>query len=117
MTVLFRSQRGRRQQNCTFLIQTASVWSSSAMPETKDSSRPCSTGHLAFWVSRKTLWHSTGDTTSRILARLDRKSTRLNSSHRTISYAVFCLKKKKDKTTSQSTTHTDHTHKSKMPIH
>src|SRR5207248_5622796 len=28
-------------------------------------------------------------------ACLDRKSTRLNSSHRTISYAVFCLKKKK----------------------
>src|SRR5438094_5735097 len=27
----------------------------------------------------------------------DRKSTRLNSSHRTISYAVFCLKKKKRK--------------------
>src|SRR5207248_4073466 len=27
-------------------------------------------------------------------ASLDRKSTRLNSSHRTISYAVFCLKKK-----------------------
>src|SRR5437667_1456265 len=26
----------------------------------------------------------------------DRKSTRLNSSHITISYAVFCLKKKKD---------------------
>src|SRR5207248_9331316 len=28
----------------------------------------------------------------------DRKSTRLNSSHRTISYAVFCLKKKIKKT-------------------
>src|SRR5438094_2114796 len=28
-------------------------------------------------------------------AKTDRKSTRLNSSHRTISYAVFCLKKKK----------------------
>src|SRR5437867_10776585 len=28
---------------------------------------------------------------------IDRKSTRLNSSHRTISYAVFCLKKKKHK--------------------
>src|SRR5207245_5661727 len=27
----------------------------------------------------------------------DRKSTRLNSSHGSISYAVFCLKKKKDK--------------------
>src|SRR5207248_10751507 len=30
-------------------------------------------------------------------ASQDRKSTRLNSSHRTISYAVFCLKKKKKK--------------------
>src|SRR5258708_30025985 len=28
---------------------------------------------------------------------LDRKSTRLNSSHQIISYAVFCLKKKKEK--------------------
>src|SRR5260221_7539165 len=28
----------------------------------------------------------------------DRKSTRLNSSHTVISYAVFCLKKKKDQT-------------------
>src|ERR1039457_839717 len=32
----------------------------------------------------------------------DRKSTRLNSSHLVISYAVFCLKKKKKKTTSRS---------------
>src|SRR5207253_1511396 len=31
----------------------------------------------------------------RLLAREDRKSTRLNSSHVAISYAVFCLKKKK----------------------
>src|SRR5437763_11809330 len=30
-------------------------------------------------------------------AQADRKSTRLNSSHRCISYAVFCLKKKKKK--------------------
>src|SRR5258708_18778504 len=30
---------------------------------------------------------------------LDRKSTRLNSSHQIISYAVFCLKKKKNKKT------------------
>src|SRR2546429_3547702 len=30
-------------------------------------------------------------------SRLDRKSTRLNSSHGYISYAVFCLKKKKTK--------------------
>src|SRR5438067_8690626 len=31
------------------------------------------------------------------LHQLDRKSTRLNSSHVSISYAVFCLKKKKKK--------------------
>src|SRR3989454_1237037 len=30
-------------------------------------------------------------------ARQDRKSTRLNSSHLVISYAVFCLKKKKER--------------------
>src|SRR2546426_1172942 len=32
-----------------------------------------------------------------VLVTLDRKSTRLNSSHLVISYAVFCLKKKKNK--------------------
>src|SRR5438445_8276049 len=34
---------------------------------------------------------------ARFLERQDRKSTRLNSSHANISYAVFCLKKKKKK--------------------
>src|SRR5260221_9010532 len=33
--------------------------------------------------------------------RLDRKSTRLNSSHTVSSYAVFCLKKKKEQCTRQ----------------
>src|SRR3712207_8657262 len=33
----------------------------------------------------------------RQVPRADRKSTRLNSSHANISYAVFCLKKKKNK--------------------
>src|SRR2546430_13099805 len=33
---------------------------------------------------------------SSVTAPTDRKSTRLNSSHSQISYAVFCLKKKKD---------------------
>src|SRR2546422_8550664 len=33
---------------------------------------------------------------ARALERVDRKSTRLNSSHGYISYAVFCLKKKKN---------------------
>src|SRR2546422_2179535 len=39
-----------------------------------------------------------GDDVKQLLAVLrDRKSTRLNSSHGYISYAVFCLKKKKKK--------------------
>src|SRR2546422_7294842 len=39
----------------------------------------------------------------------DRKSTRLNSSHGYISYAVFCLKKKKIKSTSSSYDNTYYT--------
>src|SRR5258708_24082710 len=35
---------------------------------------------------------------------LDRKSTRLNSSHQIISYAVFCLKKKKNNSIRQAYT-------------
>src|SRR3712207_8740670 len=38
------------------------------------------------------LWHEILNTD----AGVDRKSTRLNSSHANISYAVFCLKKKKN---------------------
>src|SRR5256885_8550442 len=38
---------------------------------------------------------------------LDRKSTRLNSSHLVISYAVFCLKKKKNNVQTLSLPHTN----------
>src|SRR3712207_6183091 len=40
-------------------------------------------------------WLNRGFFVSRVVRDLDRKSTRLNSSHANISYAVFCLKKKK----------------------
>src|SRR2546427_9598542 len=51
-----------------------------------------------------------GDLFQRLLGRgplvgADRKSTRLNSSHSQISYAVFCLKKKKPELTTDSTVH------------
>src|SRR5256886_7434757 len=44
-------------------------------------------------------WHEPGHPGERRALRgdIDRKSTRLNSSHSQISYAVFCLKKKKKK--------------------
>src|SRR5207248_8330148 len=51
----------------------------------------------------------------RARGRQDRKSTRLNSSHRTISYAVFCLKKKKKKKT--KTSYNKHTKKTYLHYH
>src|SRR5205807_7728712 len=48
---------------------------------------------------------------------LDRKSTRLNSSHLVISYAVFCLKKKKKKKNKLSTcTSFRHTEKNSCQV-
>src|SRR2546426_5631159 len=49
-----------------------------------------------------------------LAASTDRKSTRLNSSHLVISYAVFCLKKKK-KTTQAVDTYLDHPDKAAPP--
>src|SRR5437764_9672493 len=46
---------------------------------------------------RKDLFDANGLQAPKTYDDLDRKSTRLNSSHRCISYAVFCLKKKKKK--------------------
>src|SRR5256885_12268590 len=43
-------------------------------------------------IQKLALLHPEGE-----LSQADRKSTRLNSSHLVISYAVFCLKKKREK--------------------
>src|SRR5690625_5700049 len=48
---------------------------------------------------------STVDILRVFFATQDRKSTRLNSSHVAISYAVFCLKKKKNRPTDTLTHH------------
>src|SRR5947209_13287578 len=42
-------------------------------------------------------WYSYDKALNLVYYGTDRKSTRLNSSHANISYAVFCLKKKKQK--------------------
>src|SRR5690554_7314997 len=47
----------------------------------------------------------------------DRKSTRLNSSHVRISYAVFCLKKKKTKLTSSQRMKPINTHNTNNDAH
>src|SRR2546429_3991534 len=45
-------------------------------------------------LAKERKWRSVIVVTSNFHTRRDRKSTRLNSSHGYISYAVFCLKKK-----------------------
>src|SRR2546430_9159701 len=50
------------------------------------------------------------------LALQDRKSTRLNSSHSQISYAVFCLKKKKNKQKAPSLLSQCHTRYEPPPL-
>src|SRR3712207_7810562 len=60
--------------------------------------RPADQGHVAQVQRLDECLHVTAHLVVRVgRARLvrDRKSTRLNSSHANISYAVFCLKKKK----------------------
>src|SRR5438132_8918111 len=52
---------------------------------------------LALEVHRRRVQHAFYGHARRTRAAPDRKSTRLNSSHTVISYAVFCLKKKKIK--------------------
>src|SRR2546430_7289773 len=61
---------------------------------------PYTTLFRSLWSSRQR-WNADcvvlrGPLPTRKQARRDRKSTRLNSSHSQISYAVFCLKKKKN---------------------
>src|SRR5260221_5024316 len=64
-TTLFRSTVG-----CILLVAVGIAWLATKFPS------------------------SDGENLSPIAENLDRKSTRLNSSHTVISYAVFCLKKK-----------------------
>src|SRR5437868_8249714 len=53
-------------------------------------------------VEKAHLFHSTAQ---RVYRLGDRKSTRLNSSHVSISYAVFCLKKKNNSRVFRCSTH------------
>src|SRR2546422_7474810 len=65
---------------------------------------PCMVSHVIvglFATSLSRVPASTPTPTAPPRPRGDRKSTRLNSSHGYISYAVFCLKKKKEEHTSE----------------
>src|SRR5947207_10154757 len=71
------------------------------LPDLDAVGHPFGWGDLGFLGGHRALSHSI----SFKIGKQDRKSTRLNSSHTVISYAVFCLKKKKkttDRTQSKS---------------
>src|SRR5690349_23114375 len=80
-TTLFRSRSILASRTRLVLNHDADIWSVTFSPDGK---------RVATASQDKTakIWNA--DT-----GQLDRKSTRLNSSHVEISYAVFCLKKKK----------------------
>src|SRR2546422_5777797 len=80
-TTLFRSLLAHNGRRCADSMQTRS-------PRVVNT---CETPHTSCGAGSAGP-RAVGGTT---LATLDRKSTRLNSSHGYISYAVFCLKKKK----------------------
>src|SRR5207248_4889431 len=82
-TTLFRSRPATAMEDRSTAYLTRAAFAASTTPSMPDGcayrkifSTPCSAFSNVFGS--------------------DRKSTRLNSSHRTISYAVFCLKKKND---------------------
>src|SRR2546426_6109882 len=79
---------GTKTESCTLSLTGSSIPSKRAA-SMSDSSRR----RMAVWVSesKRADLKLVG---KRTCSTLDRKSTRLNSSHLVISYAVFCLKKK-----------------------
>src|SRR5437762_9177666 len=66
--------------------------------------------HIHFHLAREALFRPepNGNLGCPTMPQIDRKSTRLNSSHRCISYAVFCLKKKKITTHHPKNTSTEY---------
>src|SRR3712207_8065367 len=82
-TTLFRSRRDRRPQPRLLLRRLSQAAGVQGRPDPPQRLR------------RDGLLPDPQDAAGRLDALVDRKSTRLNSSHANISYAVFCLKKKK----------------------
>src|SRR3712207_7711031 len=81
-------RRGSRMINFVFFLMIRRPPRSTLFPYTTlfRSARALAAGSTPSWSAG--VWRRRGP-------RPDRKSTRLNSSHANISYAVFCLKKKK----------------------
>src|SRR2546430_10216002 len=70
---------------------------------------PDDTGHVQRAGAHAAFMPPTVDDGGELHAWIDRKSTRLNSSHSQISYAVFCLKKKTSSQKIHSLVNASHT--------
>src|SRR2546422_1476625 len=86
-TTLFRSRGGHRARRAGGIARLDHC----AAPPRPEPGRPRQTAQAG--AAEEV---GEGESAPRTCAREDRKSTRLNSSHGYISYAVFCLKKKKN---------------------
>src|SRR2546422_4167779 len=84
-TTLFRSLVPEAEPSSQLLVHVCSGWMTTVLVERSQ---------LRTWRTRDMARVTPEDLPGEV-AREDRKSTRLNSSHGYISYAVFCLKKKK----------------------
>src|SRR2546430_9029803 len=88
----------RRPPRSTLFPYTTLFRSDPTAEEIADTTIACASHVERFGITPKIALLSHGDFGSaETTSALDRKSTRLNSSHSQISYAVFCLKKKKKK--------------------
>src|SRR5437899_8950326 len=88
-TTLFRSAKSRASSNVLQSLQSGPLGHVRVSNGSSPSTRYCPLGACVCII------HLTPAPQSCLLHSVDRKSTRLNSSHLGISYAVFCLKKKK----------------------
>src|SRR5687768_18016498 len=91
----------RRPPRSTLFPYTTLFRSRRRPPRRPSDQRRAVGGHLALHTTYYRVSYSPSLSIIGMLA--DRKSTRLNSSHGYISYAVFCLKKKKNITQHSST--------------
>src|SRR3989449_3208718 len=89
-TTLFRSESVKRTGPTEITVALSTPEAKEAVLNLTDDQFPMLSGR------------SSGDRTLVLALKPDRKSTRLNSSHGYISYAVFCLKKKKKENTTQA---------------
>src|SRR5438034_5408456 len=100
-----RKSRKSRLRKCPSMGRQRVGDSIGKAPPVRDVRRNTREGHLAPPADYQHVVSVRIQTLRHVGGQQDRKSTRLNSSHTVISYAVFCLKKKKNIKQHKTTSH------------